>query len=315
MTQALDYSLARPNPETIKAAGYVGVMRYVAPPALPKVIKPAEYAALRFAGLQVGLNWEWYANRCREGAAAGLADAQEAKKQADALGYSGAIYFSVDYDAPESDQPALDAYFQACASVLGLARLGAYAGYWPLMRLFDAGLITYGWQTLAWSGGNHESRAHLYQTGAQVFGGCDVNDVLKKNWTGESMPVPNGWTDDGTSLHNPVNSFVVTGAFRQFILGAASWNPQNVPLEDEHAQSPLEASNPSLGDGVQQVFRMGILEQTPNFNNGAPFPAWVGQEFLWQRAQLANPPVPPTPQPSDADLMVDAILKVFPKLA
>lgn len=324
MTQALDYSLARPDPAAIKAAGYVGVLRYVAPPSLPKVIKQPEYAALQAAGLQVALNWEWYAARAREGAAAGMADAQEAKKQADALGYTGAIYFSVDYDAPESDQPTLDAYFNACAGVIGLARLGAYAGYWPLKRFFDAGVITYGWQTLAWSGGHRESRAHLYQNGQTAFaGGADVNDILKQSWTGGSM-LPSGWSDDGTSLHNPVNSFVVTSAFRTFILGAASWNPQNVPLENEHSQSPLEASNPVLGDGVQQVFRMGVLEVesssgapgAPLFNNGQPFVSWVGQEFLWQRGEIArleNLP-PPTTQPSDADQLVALAKKVFPGL-
>ena len=194
MSQVLDYSLARPDPAAIAAAGYVGVMRYVAPAQdAPKVIYAPEYAALRAAGLQVGLNWEWYADRAREGAASGTADAQEALRQANALGYGGAIYFSVDYDAPPADQPAINAYFQACAQVIGLARLGCYAGYWPLSRLFDAGLIIYGWQTIAWSGGNRESRAHLYQTAQTAFNnGADVNDVLKDNWTGEVMAVPQG---------------------------------------------------------------------------------------------------------------------------
>lgn len=192
MSQVLDYSLARPDPAAIVAAGYVGVLRYVAPAMdAPKIIYQPEYAALLSHGLKVVLNWEWYADRPREGAAAGTADAQEALRQADALGYTGAIYFSVDYNAPDSDQPAINAYFQACAQVIGLNRLGAYGGYWPLSRLFDAGLIVYGWQTLAWSGGKRESRAHLYQNGAQALGACDVNDVLKSDWAGGNM-VPKG---------------------------------------------------------------------------------------------------------------------------
>lgn len=184
MSQVLDYAWSRPDPAAIKSK-YIGVMRYLAPLPNGKVIDVAEYKGLEAAGLQIGLNWESYANRTREGASAGRSDAQEALRQANALAYTGAIYFSIDYDAPESDQGALDEYFKACAQVLGLARLGAYAGYWPLKRLFDAGLITFGWQTVAWSGGLKESRAHLFQTGKQDFGGqADSNDVLRDTWTG-----------------------------------------------------------------------------------------------------------------------------------
>lgn len=197
MARILDYSFARPSPAQIKAKGYVGVMRYLAPELKPgepnpKVIQAPEFAALLAAGLAVGLNWESYANRAREGEIAGHSDAYEALKQSDALGYHGPIYFSVDYDAPPGDQPALNAYFQGAALVLSKARLGAYGGYWPLSRLFNAGLITYGWQTVAWSGTNRESRAHLLQNGAQDFGGqADVNDVLKADWNREApAPVP-----------------------------------------------------------------------------------------------------------------------------
>lgn len=187
--QVLDYSVGRPGAAAIKNAGYIGVMRYVAPPFdAAKIITAKEYDELRAAGLMVGLNWEWYGNRAREGAAAGLADARQALQQADALGYHGAIYFSVDYDAPLSDQARLNAYFQSVAQVIGLERTGAYAGYWPLKRLFDANLITYGWQTIAWSAGKVDGRAHLYQKKFRLFGGdADASDVLKDNWLGTTL--------------------------------------------------------------------------------------------------------------------------------
>src|SRR5579863_5973584 len=127
MTRIIDYSLARPALGEILQHGYVGVMRYLAPAIdAPKVIYKAEYDALRAAGLLVGLNWEWYANRPLEGAAAGTADAQAALAQAEALGYTGPIYFSVDFDATPADQTPINAYFEACAGVIGKARLGAY---------------------------------------------------------------------------------------------------------------------------------------------------------------------------------------------
>lgn len=73
------------------------------------------------------------------------------------------------------------------------------------------------------------------------------------------MGIPAGWSDDGTSLHNPVNSFVVQKGFRQYVL-ANSWNKDDVPLENEFAASPLEENNPALGSGTAQNFRFSRLE-------------------------------------------------------
>lgn len=121
--------------------------------------------------------------------------------------------------------------------------------------------------------------------------------------------VPTGWSDDGTTLTAP-NGVPVVGGFRTQILGMA-WPASNYPLEAEHPQSPLEASNPALGDGVQQVFRLGVLEYT---TAKGVFVGWVGQEFLKVReelaAALATPPVPPpapAPEPSKADLAIAAL--------
>lgn len=201
MSRVLDYSVGRPDPRAIVAAGYEGVMRYLAPEQdAAKVIYAPEYASLQAVNLKIGLNWEWYAARAREGMAAGVADAQEALKQANALGYMGAIYFSVDYDAPESDQPAINEYFIACGHVLTLARVGAYGGYWVIKRLFDAGMITYGWQTVAWSGGNLDSRSHLHQVAFGVLeGDADANDVLKDDWLGNAK----GSQNDMQLLQHP----------------------------------------------------------------------------------------------------------------
>ncbi len=189
MSQVLDYSWARPGARAIHDAGYVGVMRYLSYDTTGKNITAAEANDLWAHGLQVGLVWETTADRVKGGAAAGQSDAREALRQANVFVHTGAIYFAIDYDAPESDQGVINDYFRACAQVIGFNRIGCYAGYWPLKRLFDAGLISFGWQTLAWSGGNQESRAHLYQNGGQAFGhSADVDDVLKDNWGQTSAP-------------------------------------------------------------------------------------------------------------------------------
>lgn len=100
---------------------------------------------------------------------------------------------------------------------------------------------------------------------------------------GSIVNVPQGWKDDGTTLTAP-NGLVVKNGFRDYVLGH-QWDPLNLPLELEHAQSPLEISNSALGNGTQQVFRWDVLEWTPS---RGVFLAWSGQELLAYRVQLAN---------------------------
>lgn len=101
--------------------------------------------------------------------------------------------------------------------------------------------------------------------------------------------VPQGWTDNGTTLTAP-NGHTITLGFRDYVLNH-NWDSNNLPLEEAHAQIPLELSNPSLGGGTQQVFRWSVLEWTPS---GGVFVAWVGQELLKMRELLAqNKPEPP----------------------
>jgi hypothetical protein len=92
---------------------------------------------------------------------------------------------------------------------------------------------------------------------------------------------PQGWSDDGTTLKAP-NGQVVAKGFRQWVL-TQNWDPANLPLENEHEQNPLEASNPALGGGTQQMFRWLVLEWTPA---RGVFEMWTGQEFLALRQQL-----------------------------
>jgi hypothetical protein len=92
--------------------------------------------------------------------------------------------------------------------------------------------------------------------------------------------IPQGWSDDGTTLKAPNGRVVVMG-FRQWVL-SHNWDPANLPLENEHGQTPLEVSNPALGGGTQQLFRWKVLEWTPA---RGVFEMWAGQEFLALRQQ------------------------------
>lgn len=121
---------------------------------------------------------------------------------------------------------------------------------------------------------------------------CPGNYPWSQLWAflGGEM-IPQGWTDDGATLTAPNGVKVVRG-FRDFVI-ANNWDPMNYPLEPEHAQQPLELSNPALGNGTQQVFRWSVLEWTPA---RGVFLAWGGAELLALRAAIAAQPANPDQQ-------------------
>jgi hypothetical protein len=186
----VDYSWDRPSPAALWAAGYRFVVRYLSNNTTGKNLTLAEAEQLHAAGLATVSNWEDGAEAARNGFGQGASDARTAAAQHVACGGppNRPIYFSVDYDVPDaapgSNDPAaklgaVAAYYRGVASVIGLARTGAYGGYWTISRLFDAGLIRWGWQTFAWSGGRWDGRAHLRQTAIDVVvagAACDIDE-------------------------------------------------------------------------------------------------------------------------------------------
>jgi hypothetical protein len=95
---------------------------------------------------------------------------------------------------------------------------------------------------------------------------------------GTGMGVPAGWHDDGKTLTAPNGHRVVKG-FRDRVL--AGWDPQNVPLEEEHGQDPLEEffQQPD-NKGTQQTFLYSVL--CYNTQRGV-YIMGVGNEFLGLR--------------------------------
>lgn len=265
----LDYSFARPDPANIKNQGFVGVLRYLSPNA-GKNLTADERDALRAQGLGIGLVWEWYENRAKEGKAAGLADGLAALNQANALGYPQylPLYFAVDFDATEQDQGPINDYFDGVRTSLAGRKVGAYGGFYPVKRLFDAQLIQYGWQTYAWSGGQWDSRAQLRQTLNGQWGGqVDFDEAVADDWGGwladvkpgpvvEPKPAPlpaagthdyvihagdtfwgleaqNGWTHGTLQNLNPtaVATQLAVGQTIKVPGAAASGNPISISAE------------------------------------------------------------------------------------
>lgn len=263
-TKLLDYSFARPAPADIKNQGFAGVLRYLSPNA-GKNLTASERDGLRAEGLAIGLVWEWYAGRAKEGHDAGVQDGQAALAQANALGVPASVplFFAVDYDAPESDQPALNAYFQGVASVIGLDRTGVYGGYYIVKRLFDAGLVKAGWQTYAWSGGQWDSRAQLRQTlNGQWSGQVDFDE--------DENGLAGLWAADNNNPPAPVPAPVQpsSGTHDYAIQsGDTFWG---LEAKNGWTHGTLQNLNPNA---VATALGIGQVIQVPGGGTPAPAPA------------------------------------------
>ena len=80
-----------------------------------------------------------------------------------------------------------------------------YGGYYAVKRVLDAGLATLGWQTVAWSGGQRDTRAVLYQTtNSPPIPGADV-DIRENAATAADF---GQWAAGGTPTPPPTPSSV-----------------------------------------------------------------------------------------------------------
>lgn len=191
--QGIDYSFARPDPAAIKAAGFSFVCRYLASSS-GKRVTLAEAQALKAAGLALVLVFEDYANQALNGYSQGVADAQEALGQANAIGWPAdrPIYFAVDFDINDAQKPVAAQYMDGVISVLELNRVGAYGGYWWIKYCVENKLASFFWQACAWSGGQVHPATHIYQDGGSAFnGGADTDKALQADF-GQSPINNNG---------------------------------------------------------------------------------------------------------------------------
>lgn len=176
----IDYAWSKPSVDAMKAAGVKFIARYLSNDP-SKNLTRAEATAANAADIWCVVVWETTAARAKAGRQAGRDDALTALAQARALGMpeDRPIYFAVDFDAGPADYPSIREYFIGAASpegTLSKDRVGMYGGINPIKWAFDNKLITWGWQTYAWSGNMWDSRAHIqqYQNGV-TLGGKNVD--------------------------------------------------------------------------------------------------------------------------------------------
>jgi hypothetical protein len=210
----IDFAERRIAPEEIKAAGYDGVINYVSEPrpGANFQAKPLtrEYAdALRATGLHIVSNyqygkpnWPGAPSDFTRGYDGGVADAQTALRLHTAAGgpASAPIFFSVDEDiSPNTWNDLALNWFRGLNSVMGVGRTGVYGSFQVCGWAIRDGVIgssstaghRWAWQTKAWSRGQREPMAVLYQavvnspsSPGPLLGGInvDVDDVLAADY-------------------------------------------------------------------------------------------------------------------------------------
>ena len=202
MADVLDYSSGWPAPSAIKAAKYVGVVRYIGTPGRGKNLTRAEAHAMLAAGVPVGLVYESSAGWMQGGVNAGVAAARAALTDAQNCGVGVRnVYFAADFDVTSTAQMvAVERCLDGAAQVLGRGRVGVYGEADVIDACLGQRHATWGWQTRAWSGGRVSGRAHLLQQIGYVYPGgvqCDRSTVLKRDWGQWPDPArpPNGEDD------------------------------------------------------------------------------------------------------------------------
>ena len=209
----IDFAKRRIQPDEIKSAGYAGVVNYVSEPRPGSDFeaKPItrEYAdSLRAAGLHIVSNFQYgkpggtAPSDLTRGHDGGVADAQTALRLHGAAGgpNSAPIFFSVDDNIDENTWNSLAVnWFRGINSVLGVPRTGIYGDAQSCGWAIRDGVIghsstaghRWAWQTIAWSNGQREPTAVLYQSVVDtpgspgpLLGGInvDVDEVLAPDY-------------------------------------------------------------------------------------------------------------------------------------
>lgn len=205
--------------DVVKSAGYDGAVVYVSEsrPGANFDFKPVtrDYAnALRAAGLHVVSNFQYGKpgwpdpSDFTRGYDGGVADAHTALRLHTAAGGpdSAPIFFSVDEDIDHDTWKNVAVqWFHGINSVLGAGRTGIYGHARACGWAIDDGVIghstsaghRWAWQTIAWSHGEREPAAVLYQTAVNTASNpgpllgsahVDVDDVLAADFGQWDLP-------------------------------------------------------------------------------------------------------------------------------
>jgi len=257
----IDYAWSKPPVAAMTAAGVKFIARYLSNDP-SKNLGRAEATAANAAGIWCVVVWETTAARATAGRSAGRDDALTALAQARALGMpeDRPIYFAVDFDATSKHFPDIREYFIGVTSEMGKDRVGMYAGFGPIKWAFDTGLITWGWQTYAWSGGKWDPRAHIhqYQNGV-TLGGADVDYDL-------------AMVDDYGQWKIGESPVAITDADAKKIATAVAKTDGLYPAPDDNKENPewkLDYHIYSMGKILRQIAAAVGALKSPDVDEAA----------------------------------------------
>lgn len=195
-----DYSGWRPDPRTLREAGFVGVVRY---PYLGagtewKTIQRPEYQALLDAGLSVALTPELAKNTWRGGYAAGVTVGKMAGDWAHYLGHPDdrPLHFAVDEDVRPGELMLAMDYLHGCNDGRAVGIQSSYGESMVIDWAIANGVCCNGWR----------AAARAWDPGASKLGSIeqqitksypqfpptayDENIILKTDWG--QHPAPQG---------------------------------------------------------------------------------------------------------------------------
>jgi hypothetical protein len=173
----VDYSFDRPSPVYLAAHGWHFACRYIGPGS-GKLLTGAEADALRAAGLSIVFLVEGYARDALLGYAKGREHAESAAYHIRSHNWprDRPMYFAVDFDMTVAQRPAVKAYLQGAASVVGVDRVGVYGGIRTTEWAWQNRLSNWLFQTYAWSNGVWGDHAYLQQfDNGRYVGGAQVD--------------------------------------------------------------------------------------------------------------------------------------------
>jgi len=209
MSIVIDQAWAKATTAQLKSWGAVAAGMYLSRDPSKNATAPLikAYAA---AGVKSFLFFEDAADNAARGYAQGRADAMFAHASANALGMPvwAPIIATVDFDvpdyAPHSNDPVVKLglvgqYLKAWCDTIGTGRVAVYGDYYVCTRAIAAGVATYAIQTVAWSGGQVDTKdIACLQNGQMLDGGLvDVEVIVSDKllnfiaWVpGEPSPHP-----------------------------------------------------------------------------------------------------------------------------
>ena len=187
----LDYSAGQPGAAAIKRAGFGGAVRYIGVPDRVKCTDAAELADFTRNDIGMALVYEDHAEDWLGGFGQGRAAGTRARTHANQIGFprDRPIYMAVDRDVVTGGEFATAVeYIRGASQTLGgIGATGVYGEHDVCVRVQQAGVARWFWQTRAWSGTPPQlfPDRHLFQRAGtiEVNGiGCDINDVLQADW-------------------------------------------------------------------------------------------------------------------------------------